>query len=110
MYPQSSTHNTYETTAHINGSERPIIAVAALLDLAHWCQERRKQIEGAEPCVTLRKTKVFPPAPGETWPSDTAEAVLEHTTAPHTPANTGRFESDGGPEPAEADNSAGGGL
>ena len=107
---QYSTHSAYETTAHINGSGRPIISVAALLDLARWCQERRKQIEGAEPCVTLRKTKGFPPAPGEIRPGGTAEAVLGRTTAPDTPANTGHFESDGGPKPAEADNSAGGGL
>ena len=80
------------------------------MDLAHWCQERRKQIEGAEPCVTLRKTKGFPPAPGETRPGGTAEGILERTTAPDMPTNVGYFESGRGPKPAEADSSAGGGL
>lgn len=110
MYPQYSTHNAYETTAHINGSERPIIPVETLLELARWCRERRKQIEGAEPCITLQKTKGFPPAPGEIRPGSAATGVLERTTAPDTPSNTGQFESDSGPEPAEADNTAGGGL
>ena len=84
--------------------------MAALLELARWCRERRKQIEGAEPCIKLLRTEGFPPAPSEIRPSGTAEGILERTTAPDTSANTGHLKPDGGPKSAEADNSAGGGL
>jgi hypothetical protein len=52
-----------QSTAIVTLSERPVVSVAALLELAHWLQQRRPRTEELEPCTHARLDNLRPPFP-----------------------------------------------
>src|SRR6516164_1306668 len=61
---RSAAHTTPQAQACITDSGPPRISVAALLQLAQWCQQRRGELTGASPCP-VPATPPSPPAPDD---------------------------------------------
>src|ERR1700687_4051185 len=51
-----SIHTTNKDSAFHKGSDRCIVCVAKLLELAGWCRQRQECSSGGEPCPKARKT------------------------------------------------------
>src|SRR5215470_12089400 len=59
---RSATQITAQARACISKDAPPRISVAALLELARWCQQHPSSPQGGEPCLSTA-VPVRPPAP-----------------------------------------------
>src|SRR6516225_6610060 len=87
----SSFQKTADVEGYISAARQPTISVAALLELARWCQQRRLAQTGEQPCPTPQ-TAHFPPVDcsdtTDCCPSPTLGSTEPHTTA--KPRSTAR--------------------
>src|SRR4051794_30835562 len=94
---RSPTQTTPQATACIADAGPPRISVAALLQLAQWCQARRGESLGGSPCPALTAPQ-SPPAPED---RETSRATDPSLVEP------ARAEASGSPAGAQPDHRQG---
>src|SRR5207247_6511302 len=96
--------------ALISDGGRAIVGLPALLELAHWCRERRRIVSGADPC-RLPRMGQSPPAPTPAGAPPATEATLDGPAPADThPCVAGTRSTSGPTSPATPRSRAGGGV